>query len=74
VVVVTVFSISKGGTEHVLYSFRGGSDGEYPAGGLIDVNGTLYGTTVKGGANCGKGYSCGTVYSISTAGKENFAK
>ncbi len=66
----TVFSISKGGTEHVLYSFRGGSDGEYPAAGLIDVNGTLYGTTVKGGANCGKGYSCGTVYSISTAGKE----
>jgi uncharacterized repeat protein (TIGR03803 family) len=63
----TVFSISKSGTEHVLYSFRGGSDGEYPAAGLIDVNGVLYGTTVKGGANCG---TCGTVYSISTAGKE----
>lgn len=66
----TVFSIRKDGKEHVLYSFRGGSDGEYPAGGLIDVKGTLYGTTVKGGANCGKGYSCGTVYSVSTAGEE----
>jgi hypothetical protein len=34
---------------------------------IVDVNGTLYGTTMKGGANCGKGYSWGTVYSISTA-------
>ena len=66
----TVFSISKDGTERVLYSFRGGSDGAYPAAGLIDVHGTLYGTTVKGGTNCGKGYSCGIVYSISTTGKE----
>lgn len=66
----TVFSISPGGTEQVLYSFRGGSDGEFPAAALLNVNGVLYGTTVKGGANCGKGVSCGTVYSITMAGKE----
>ena len=28
-----------------LYSFGKGSDGQQPKAGLIDVNGTLYGTT-----------------------------
>jgi hypothetical protein len=28
-----------------LYSFGKGSDGQEPKAGLIDVNGTLYGTT-----------------------------
>ena len=49
----TVFSITPSGTETVLYSFKGGSeDGAYPEAGLINVKGTLYGTTVNGGANC----------------------
>ena len=35
-----------GWAENVLYSFRGGSDGGYPAGGLIsDQSGNLFGTT-----------------------------
>jgi uncharacterized repeat protein (TIGR03803 family) len=55
----TVFSITRSGHETVLYSFKGEQDGEYPASGLIDVNGTFYGTTLNGGA-----YSYGTVYSI----------
>jgi uncharacterized repeat protein (TIGR03803 family) len=54
----------------VVYSFRGGSsDGAYPVGGLIDVNGTLYGTTTYGGGGCGTD-GCGTVYSVSTTGTE----
>ena len=58
------------GSKKTLYSFRGGSsDGAYPVGGLIDVNGTLYGTTTYGGGGCGN-YGCGTVYSISTTGTE----
>ena len=40
-------------------------DGEYPYAGLINVNGTLYGTTYFGGAN-----DDGTVFSITTSGKE----
>jgi hypothetical protein len=28
-----------------LYSFTGGADGASPLAGVIDVNGTLYGTT-----------------------------
>jgi uncharacterized repeat protein (TIGR03803 family) len=55
----TVFSTSTTGTEHVLYSFKGGSDGQYPYGGLVDLNGTLYGTTEVGGAN-----GAGTVFKL----------
>jgi uncharacterized repeat protein (TIGR03803 family) len=65
----TVYSINTS-SEHVLHSFINGSDGAFPAAGLLNVNGTLYGTTLLGGAkNCYFG-GCGTVYSISTAGKE----
>jgi uncharacterized repeat protein (TIGR03803 family) len=69
----TVYQLDpKSGRKKVLYSFRGGStDGAYPVGGLIDVNGTLYGTTTYAGGGCGDyPYGCGTVYSISTSGKE----
>jgi uncharacterized repeat protein (TIGR03803 family) len=60
-----VFSITPSGTEKVLHSFRGGSDGAGPTAPLIDVNGTLYGTTAGGGA-----YGGGTVFSITLSGKE----
>lgn len=68
----TVYSISASGVEKVLYSFAGGADGAAPDGGLIDVKGTLYGTTVLGGTGkCGGSQSsCGTVYSITTTGNE----
>jgi uncharacterized repeat protein (TIGR03803 family) len=61
----TVFRIAPTGKEKVLYSFAGGSDGIEPDAGLINVNGTLYGTTFSGDR-----YSGGTVYSISTTGTE----
>ena len=48
----TVFAITPSGKETVLHSFKGGSaDGEYPNAGLINVNGTLYGTTSRRGRN-----------------------
>jgi uncharacterized repeat protein (TIGR03803 family) len=65
----TVYRISTTGAEKVLYSFAG-SDGESPQGGLINVNGTLYGTTAFGGVRCFSNVYCGTVYSITTAGAE----
>jgi uncharacterized repeat protein (TIGR03803 family) len=61
----TVYSVSTSGAEKVLYAFKGGSDGAYPAANLIDVNGTLYGTTSLGGT----GYR-GTVFSVTTSGAE----
>lgn len=45
--------------ETVLWSFGSGTDGQYPDSDLLNVNGTLYGTTILGGAN-GKG----TVFSL----------
>ena len=61
----TVFSITPGGREKVLYSFTSGADGANPSAGLIDVGGTLYGTT-SGGGTPGNG----TVFSITTTGTE----
>lgn len=62
----TVFSIKPSGKEAVLYSFKGGkTDGAHPWAGLTNVNGTLYGTTVNGGA-----VGDGTLFSIKLSGKE----
>ena len=57
----TVFKITPSGKERVLYSFKGPyvSDGANPQAGVIEVNGTLYGTTRLGGK-----YGYGTVYSL----------
>ena len=60
----TVYSVSTAGAEKVLHSFNG-SDGANPAAELLDVNGTLYGTTFGGG-----GYSSGSVFSITRGGSE----
>ena len=50
-------------------------DGENPYAGLVDIGGTLYGTTYSGGAYYGSrgvacGAGCGIVYSITTSGNE----
>jgi len=63
----TVFSINLAtGAETVLYSFAGGSDGAFPQAALINVGGTLYGTTYQGGAGGGSGGD-GTLFSINPA-------
>ncbi len=64
----TVFSSTLRGAEKVLYSFSGNPDGDDPSAGLIDVGGTLYGTTQYGGTYTG--YAQGTVFSITLSGTE----
>lgn len=69
----TVYSVTTSGVENVVYSFGGpaASDGWLPNGGLIDVNGVMYGTTFTGGKGaCFIGAGCGTVYSVTTSGLE----
>ena len=62
----TVFKLDSTGKETVLYSFSGGSDGKYPAGGLVrDAEGNLYGTTGNGGTN-----GNGVVFKVDPAGAE----
>ncbi len=56
---------SGGWSETVLYSFQGGTDGNFPVAGLIfDAAGDLYGTTSYGGSG-GCSYGCGTVFELS---------
>ena len=63
-----VFSLDpKTRAERVLYSFQSGSDGATPLAGLVDVRGTLYGTTFGGGSTACSGSGCGTVFSLNPA-------
>jgi uncharacterized repeat protein (TIGR03803 family) len=75
----TVFKLDRLGNVTVLYSFKGGSDGSGPTGGLtMDAAGNLYGTTVEGGGSdpsgtCGSQTGvggCGTVFKVDPSGNE----
>jgi uncharacterized repeat protein (TIGR03803 family) len=71
----TVFKLAPDGTETVLHTFVGGSDGSLPRERLIqDEKGNLYSTTsLGGGGNCKFGYferGCGTVFEIAPDGTE----
>jgi uncharacterized repeat protein (TIGR03803 family) len=62
----TVFKITPSGALTTLYSFCAQPnciDGFFPAGGLIQADGSLYGTTYAGGAN-----AVGTTFKISRRG------
>jgi len=80
-----VFKLDTKGTETVLYSFAGGSDGQdgaNPTAGLIqDVSGNFYGTTSAGAPGpCyiipmnppepASDVHCGTVFKLDPTGKE----
>jgi uncharacterized repeat protein (TIGR03803 family) len=69
-----VFEVTPDGTETVLHTFTGGSDGADPSGSLImDGSGNLFGTTVRGGGSgCASnfGIGCGTVFELAPDGSE----
>jgi uncharacterized repeat protein (TIGR03803 family) len=64
----TVFKVSPGGQETILYNFRGGTaDGANPQASLIrDRKGNLYSTTSGGGA-----HGAGTVFMLNKKGQES---
>lgn len=62
----TVFRLAADGTEKVVHSFAGGSDGRAPQANLIvDTSGNLYGTTSRGGT-----HHHGTVFMLTPDGTE----
>jgi hypothetical protein len=53
-------------TESIVYSFLGGSDGQYPVDSLaVDSAGNLYGTTSSGGYLPCLGIGCGAAWELS---------
>ena len=69
-----VFQLTPAGVYTVLHKFQSGPDGANPNGDLLlDDNGNLYGTTWAGGQGCSNPYGasgCGTIFEITSAGKE----
>jgi uncharacterized repeat protein (TIGR03803 family) len=63
----SIFMLAPDGTETVLYSFIGGSNGNSPVAGLVrDKEGNLSGTTPWSGSGCG----CGVVFRVGPDGSE----
>ncbi len=66
-----VFEIAPNGAETILHTFQGiccGSDGSFPYASLVmDKQGNMYGTTLKGGTSD----DLGTVFRVTPAGVEN---
>ena len=63
-----LFSVDpRTGAEKILHTFGAKVDGVFPWGGLVNVDGVLYGTTTEGGQFSLGGWSCGTVFSFDTA-------
>lgn len=62
----TIFELTAGGSENVLYPFKGGHDGFLPSGSVIQFKGALYGTTSYGGADDG-----GTVFKMAVSGAKS---
>ena len=65
----TVFKMTPSGSETILHRFTGSfKDGAIPSGGVVVLNGVLYGTTVSGGnhdcALTGSFIGCGTVFEV----------
>ncbi len=66
----TVFKVTPAGSESVLYSFAGLSDGSNPSSTLImDSAGNLYGTTPYGGSSGANGH--GTVFRVTSSGQQS---
>jgi uncharacterized repeat protein (TIGR03803 family) len=59
----TIYRLTTASSDVVLHNFAGGSDGQEPGAGLTEANGTLYGTTERGGRGCGL-IGCGTVFAL----------
>ncbi|HEY1680192.1 MAG TPA: choice-of-anchor tandem repeat GloVer-containing protein [Candidatus Tumulicola sp.] len=65
----TVYETTTAGAERVIYSFKGGTDGERDYSNVVALHGKLYGTTLFGGSGCGS-TGCGTVYELTKNGKK----
>ncbi len=66
----TVYKVTLAGKESVLYSFKGGTDGERVYAPVTVLGRKLYGASLEGGRGCGS-TGCGTIFELTTKGKEH---
>jgi uncharacterized repeat protein (TIGR03803 family) len=67
----TAFTVTTAGHEEAIYSFGSyAGDGTRPHSTLVAVGDTLYGTTQSGGSSKSCHGGCGTIFSLTKAGKE----
>jgi uncharacterized repeat protein (TIGR03803 family) len=60
----TIFNVTATGSQKIIYSFKTGTDGANPTGGLtLGSDGNFYGTTQQGGSK-----SMGTVFKVTPSG------
>jgi uncharacterized repeat protein (TIGR03803 family) len=60
----TIFNVTTSGSQKIIYSFKTGTDGANPTGGLtLGTDGNFYGTTQQGGSK-----SMGTVFKVTPNG------
>ena len=63
----SVYRLSKAGSSWVLdplYNFAGGASGSSPQGGIVGLNGILYGGAYGGIQNCASGGYCGLIFGL----------
>ncbi|MGA8097693.1 MAG: choice-of-anchor tandem repeat GloVer-containing protein, partial [Candidatus Cybelea sp.] len=66
-----IFALDSSGHEKVIYRFKGPPDGAIPLKALFPFDGKLYGTTFYGGRCSYSAGGCGTVFGVTTSGKES---
>lgn len=66
----TIFSVDLTGHERVLHRFKNQATGYWPATGLTEAGGMLYGTTYYGASGFCQGLGCGTIFSIAPTGAD----
>jgi uncharacterized repeat protein (TIGR03803 family) len=66
-----LFAVKAGGSERIVYRFKGGRDGAVPLAGVIVVDGAFFGTTSEGGGSKRCPGGCGTVFKVGAGGEED---
>jgi uncharacterized repeat protein (TIGR03803 family) len=67
----SIVRLTRDGVLSIVYTFKGGEDGDGPNTRLIeDADGNFYGTTQNGGGTGCDGFGCGVIFKLAPGGTE----